>query len=77
MCGPHNFKGKPKLNKKEKISFYEVHLGWADWMPLSSGQKEYQSICTEKKLGRLLVTCGDIRVVEPRPRAAVKLRRST
>ena len=62
MCGPHNFKGKPKLNKKEKISFYEVDLGWADWMLLSSGQKEYQSICTEEKLGRLLVTCGGIRV---------------
>ena len=49
------------MGNEEKISFGEVDLGWADWMLLSSGQKEYQSICTEEKLGRLLVTCGDKR----------------
>ena len=32
--GPHNFKGKPKLNTKEKISFDKEILGCADWMLL-------------------------------------------
>jgi len=32
--GPNNFKVKPKLNTKEKISFGEVALSCADWMLL-------------------------------------------
>jgi len=56
MCGPHNFKGKPELNTKEKVRFREEALKLADWMLLGSGPQGRQSICTEGKLGRLVVT---------------------
>ena len=47
--------GKPKLNIKEKIRLRGEALG-RDWIHL-----RYWEICTEEKLGRLLVTLGDKR----------------
>ena len=44
------------MGNKEKVRFGEVVLGCADWMLLGSGRKEEQRICTEEKLGRLVVT---------------------
>tara|TARA_B100000809_G_C14923208_1_gene454146 strand:+ start:561 stop:758 length:198 start_codon:yes stop_codon:yes gene_type:complete len=62
MCGPHNFQGKPKLNKKEKVRFREEPLGWADWMFLGSAPlKEDNQYVPRGKLRRLVVTCGDTR----------------
>jgi hypothetical protein len=63
MCGPHNFQGKPKLNKKEKVRFREEPLGWADWMFLGSPPlcKEDNQYVPRGKLRRLVVTCGDTR----------------
>jgi len=80
MCGPHNFQGKPKLNKKEKVRFREEPLGWADWILLGSKpppQRRINEYVPRRSLGRLAVTCGDTRqqTYETKKTPAVKLMR--
>ena len=74
--GPHNFKGKPKLNKKEKISFRKMTLGCDDWMLLGSATRKMNEYVPRRSWGRLLVTCGDKRE-QDLPTPAVKQMRST
>jgi len=56
MCGPHNFQGKPKLNKKEKVRFREEPLGWADWMFLGSAPPLARKTINMYRGG----SCGDL-----------------